>query len=73
MLASAESSQVKDNLLVRAVKSLLTRPVRVASVEKLSENFRLISLEGDALKAAEWIPGQQIQITTSTTGLVGRT
>jgi ferric-chelate reductase (NADPH) len=66
------SNEVKSNVLVRSLRKWLLRPSHVASVETLSANFRLIDLQGDALKAIEWIPGQQIQITTGA-GFTGRT
>ncbi len=66
------SNEGTSNVLVRALRKWLLRPSHVASVETLSANFRLIELQGDALKAIEWIPGQQIQITTGA-GLTGRT
>ncbi len=69
---SEHSNESTGNVLVRTLKKWLLRPLRVASVEALSADFRLISLQGDALKTIEWIPGQQIQITTGA-GLTGRT
>lgn len=62
----------EGNMFVRTLKRLLMHPARVVSVEILSEHFRLISLQGDALKTLEWIPGQQIQVTTGA-GLEART
>ncbi|MEI9851439.1 MAG: siderophore-interacting protein [Sphingomonas sp.] len=38
------------------------RPAAVAAVESLSAGFRLIDLEGEALKGVAWILGQKIQV-----------
>ncbi|WP_407184108.1 siderophore-interacting protein [Bradyrhizobium centrosematis] len=48
------------------------RPARVAAIESLSPRFRLIELEGDALKDIAWAAGQKIQIAMGT-GLSART
>jgi ferric-chelate reductase (NADPH) len=40
----------------------LMRPAVVTSVRSLSPRFRLIELEGDALRQVEWVPGQKIQV-----------
>jgi ferric-chelate reductase (NADPH) len=66
------SNESAGNVLVRALRRWLLHSSRVVAVESLSANFRLIDLQGDALKEVEWLPGQQIQITTGA-GLVGRT
>lgn len=50
----------------------LMRPARVATIESLSPRFRLIELEGDALKDIAWAAGQKIQIAMGT-GLSART
>jgi NADPH-dependent ferric siderophore reductase len=40
----------------------LMRPARVAAIETLSSRFRLIELEGDALKDVAWAVGQKLQV-----------
>jgi NADPH-dependent ferric siderophore reductase len=50
----------------------LMRPARVANVETLSPHFRLVELEGDALKDVAWTAGQKIQVAMGT-GLSART
>jgi NADPH-dependent ferric siderophore reductase len=49
-------------LFERTITRLLMRSAQVSSVTTLSENFRLIDLRGEALKAASWSPGDKIQI-----------
>lgn len=46
----------------RALVRWLMRPAAVAAVESLSAGFRLIDLEGEALKGVAWILGQKIQV-----------
>ena len=48
------------------------RPARVAAVESLSPRFRLIALEGEALKDVAWTAGQKIQVAMGA-GLSART
>ncbi|EJN09101.1 siderophore-interacting protein [Bradyrhizobium sp. YR681] len=50
----------------------LMRPARVAAVETLSPRFRLIELEGEALKDVAWTAGQKIQVAIGA-GLSART
>jgi ferric-chelate reductase (NADPH) len=66
------SSKSTGNVLVRTFRKWLLHSLHVTSVEALSDNFRLMSLQGDVVKTAPWVPGQQIQITTGA-GLTGRT
>ena len=40
----------------------LMRPARVTAIETLSPRFRLVDLEGEALKDVAWTAGQKIQI-----------
>jgi NADPH-dependent ferric siderophore reductase len=48
------------------------RPARVTAVETLSPHFRLVDLEGDALKDVAWAVGQKVQVAMGT-GLTART
>ncbi len=48
--------------LSKTLLRLLMRRAAIAEVEPLAKGFRLITLEGDALKGAAWAPGQKIQI-----------
>ena len=50
----------------------LMRSARVAAVTTLSPRFRLIELEGDALKDVAWAAGQKIQVAMGA-GLSART
>ena len=50
----------------------LMRPARVAAIETLSSCFRLIELEGDALKDVAWAVGQKLQVAMGA-GLSART
>lgn len=48
------------------------RPARVTAVETLSPHFRLVDLEGDALKDVAWAVGQKVQMAMGS-GLTART
>jgi len=48
------------------------RPASVTAVETLSPHFRLVDLEGDALRAVDWAPGQKVQVAMGS-GLTART
>ncbi|MBR0782967.1 siderophore-interacting protein [Bradyrhizobium iriomotense] len=50
----------------------LMRPARVVTVETLSPDFRLIELEGEALRDLAWTAGQKIQVAMGA-GLSART
>jgi NADPH-dependent ferric siderophore reductase len=50
----------------------LMHPARVAAVEALTPHFRLIELEGEALKNIDWTVGQKIQVAMGS-GLSART
>lgn len=63
----APSGQVKRTLL-----KWLTRSARVAEVEKLSPCFRLVDLEGEALRNVAWTTGQKVQLSMGS-GLSTRT
>jgi len=41
---------------------LLMKPATVVAMERLADRFRLITLEGSALRGVAWTPGQKIQI-----------
>jgi NADPH-dependent ferric siderophore reductase len=48
------------------------RPARVAAVETLSPRFRLVNLEGEALRNVGWTAGQKVQVAMGS-GLSART
>ena len=48
------------------------RPARVAAVETLSPPFRLVHLEGEALRNVAWTVGQKVQVSMGS-GLTART
>lgn len=48
------------------------RPARVTAVETLSPHFRLVDLEGEALKDVAWAVGQKVQMAMGS-GLTART
>jgi NADPH-dependent ferric siderophore reductase len=48
------------------------RPARVAAVETLSPHFRLVDLEGEALRNVAWTAGQKVQVSMGS-GLSART
>lgn len=49
-------------LIERAFTRLLMRPAQVTNVEALEADFRLITLQGEALKRCAWSPGDKVQI-----------
>jgi len=48
------------------------RPASVTAVETLSPHFRLVDLEGDALRDVAWAVGQKVQVAMGS-GLTART
>jgi ferric-chelate reductase (NADPH) len=48
--------------LESTVARWFTRSARVGEVRTLTENFRLITLEGEGLQGAVWVPGQKVQL-----------
>ena len=52
----------RGGLLERAITRLLMRPAPVSEVADLSERFRLIDFQGDALKGCAWSPGDKVQM-----------
>jgi len=44
------------------IVGLVTRPAIVSKLEIITDNFRLITLEGDSLKGISWTPGQKIEV-----------
>lgn len=49
--------------LSQALTKLLMRQASVVAVEWLADRFRLITLEGEALRDVAWAPGQKIQVS----------
>ncbi|MHC2620614.1 ferric-chelate reductase (NADPH) [Bradyrhizobium huanghuaihaiense] len=68
----SEPSQVPQGRVTRMLLRWLMRPARVVTVETLSPHFRLIELEGEALKDVAWTAGQKIQVAIGA-GLSART
>ncbi|MEN2976846.1 siderophore-interacting protein (plasmid) [Tistrella bauzanensis] len=58
--------------VTRTLIRWLMRPARIAAVETLAPRFRLVDLEGDALKGVVWAAGQKIQVAMGS-GLSART
>ena len=58
--------------MTRTLLRWLMRPARVAAVETLSPHFRLVDLEGEALRNVAWTAGQKIQVAMGS-GLSART
>ncbi len=48
--------------LSQALIRLMMRQASVVAAERLADRFKLITLEGEALRGVTWIPGQKIQI-----------
>jgi ferric-chelate reductase (NADPH) len=58
--------------VTRTLLRWLMRSARVAAVETLSPQFRLVDLEGEALRNVVWTVGQKVQISMGS-GLTART
>lgn len=58
--------------VTRTLLRWMMRPAQVSAVKTLSPRFRLIDLEGDALKGVTWLPGQKVQVAMGS-GLSSRT
>ena len=58
--------------VMRTLLRWLMRPARVAAVETLSPHFRLVHLEGEALRNVAWTVGQKVQVSMGS-GLSART
>ncbi len=52
----------RPGVVESTLQKLFTRPSHVDSMEELNPKFRLITLNGDALKKATWTPGDKVQI-----------
>lgn len=48
--------------LESTVARWFTRSARVSEVRTVAENFRLITLAGESLQGAVWVPGQKVQL-----------
>jgi len=48
--------------LESTVARWFTRSARVSEVRAVADNFRLITLAGDGLQGAAWVPGQKVQL-----------
>jgi len=62
METSIEPERKRPSLASRALARLQMRLARVTSVSLLSEDFRLIDFQGEALKGASWGPGDKVQV-----------
>lgn len=58
--------------MTRTLLRWLMRAARVSAVETLSPHFRLVDLEGEALRHVVWTAGQKIQVSMGS-GLSART
>ncbi len=58
--------------VTRTLLRWLMRPARVAAVKTRSPHFRLVELEGEALKNVAWTAGQKVQVSMGS-GLSTRT
>ncbi|MBV7539321.1 siderophore-interacting protein [Duganella sp. sic0402] len=45
-----------------ALQKIFTRSARVQDIEPIGEGFRLLTLDGDALRNLDWTPGDKIQV-----------
>ncbi|MFT4117658.1 siderophore-interacting protein [Bradyrhizobium sp.] len=68
----SEPMRVPQGPVTRALLRWLMREARIAAVEAPSPRFRLVDLEGDALKGVAWMAGAKIQVSMGS-GLSART
>ncbi|UFW52624.1 MULTISPECIES: siderophore-interacting protein [Bradyrhizobium] len=66
------SSQASQGRVTQMLLRWLMRSARIAAIETLSPHFRLIEIEGEALKDVAWNAGQKIQVAMRA-GLSART
>ncbi len=65
------SVPIKPGRLEGVLAKLFTRTARVQAVRDVAQNFRLLTLSGEALRGAAWTPGQKVQVLLG--GWVNRT
>lgn len=68
----ADQTGYRAGLVERALTRLWMRPARVSGVTSLSESFRLIHFQSEALKECDWSPGDKVQLKLDG-GLITRT
>lgn len=56
------STKNRAGLLESALFKLFTRGARVLDIDDIGDAFRLVTLGGEALRGADWTPGDKIQI-----------
>lgn len=61
-LAFAPQQKKRAGLLEATIQKLFTRSATVVDIVDIGRAFRLITLGGDALRGADWTPGDKIQI-----------
>jgi NADPH-dependent ferric siderophore reductase len=71
-LANRPQDSAPPGRVVRTLLQWLMRPARVAAIETLSPHFRLVHLEGEALRNVAWTAGQKVQVSMGS-GLSART
>lgn len=55
-------SPKRAGMFEAALQKIFTRSARVLEIAQLGADFRLITLGGDALRDADWTPGDKIQL-----------
>ena len=68
----AQSDHSPPGRVTQTLLRWLMRPARVTAVETLSPHFRLVDLEGEALRNVAWTIGQKVQVAIGS-GLSART
>lgn len=58
--------------LSKALIGLLMKRAMVASIDDVADGFRIVTLEGAALRSAVWLPGQKVQVAMNS-AFVART
>lgn len=57
-----DASQPRDGAIAKLVKKLFLRHGNVVAVERLSQAFMCIGIQGEGLKHVQWTPGDKIQL-----------
>lgn len=61
-LTRGKPERYRAGFVERTMTRLFMRPARVIRVRELSQNFRLIDFQSDALKQCSWSPGDKVQV-----------
>lgn len=76
-MSSSESSSrppsAKPGAVARTLRRLFGKQGTITAVELISDQFRLVTVEGAALKGVAWTPGQKLQVAMPSSSFAART